>query len=268
MEPLPETSRALRELTPYGDVDLAVDLDRTARRVQAVVPDCVGFSLSLLAEGLTFTLAATSAEIAALDVQYLDGGPCVDAFAAATVRSVPALDAVDESRWRLFALAGAAAGVVSTLSMPIQENDRVTGAVNLYAASCHAFTGHHDDLAALFGAWAPGAVSNADLPFSTRTEATKAPMRLEDQDRVNQATGMVMAAHRVDPGTARARVRGPRCGSEGRRAGDRGRRRRAAGGPAPLSGPGLPAAPTAPAQSEGCLARLGWTRGGSPGIFG
>ena len=107
MEPLPETSEALRDLAAYGDVDLAAALDRTARRVQAVVPDCVGFSLSLLAEGLTFTLAATSAEIAALDaVQYRDGGPCVDAFAAATVGSVPAPDAVDESRWRLFALAG------------------------------------------------------------------------------------------------------------------------------------------------------------------
>jgi hypothetical protein len=97
--------------------------------------------------------------------------------------------------------------VVSTLSMPIQEDGRVTGEVNLYAASCDAFTDHHDELAALFGAWAPGAVSNADLPFSNRPEATKAPERLEDQDRVNQATGMVMAAHRVDAGTARARVR-------------------------------------------------------------
>ena len=208
MEPVPETSKVLRELAPYGDVDLAADLDRTAHRVQAVVPDCVGFSLSLLAEGLTFTLAATSEEIAVLDaVQYLDGGPCVDAVIAGTVLSVPALDAVDEHRWRLFALAGAATGVASTLSMPIQENGRVVGGVNLYAASHDAFTGHHDELAALFGAWAPGAVSNADLPFSTRTEATKALERLEDQDRVNQATGVVMAAHRVDAGTARARVR-------------------------------------------------------------
>jgi GAF domain-containing protein len=205
MEPVPETCMALSELAPYGDVDLAADLDRTARRVQAVVPDCVGFSLSLLAEGLTFTLAATSEEIAALDaVQYLDGGPCVDAFAAGTVLSVPALD---EARWRLFALAGAAAGVASTLSMPIQEDGEVTGGVNLYAASPNAFTGHHEELAGLFGAWAPGAVSNADLPFHTRTEATKAPKRLADQDRVNQATGVVMAAHQVDAGTARARIR-------------------------------------------------------------
>jgi hypothetical protein len=208
MKPVPETSKALRKLAPYGDVDLAADLDRTARRVQALVPDCVGFSLSLLAEGLTFTLAATSEEIAALDaVQYLDGGPCVDAFAAGTVLSVPAIDVVDEAQWRLFALAGAAAGVVSTLSMPIQESGEVTGGVNLYAASSDAFVGHHEELAALFGAWAPGAVSNADLPFSTRMEATKAPERLEEQDRVNQATGVVMAAHRVDAGTARARLR-------------------------------------------------------------
>ena len=97
--------------------------------------------------------------------------------------------------------------MVSTLSMPIQENDEVTGGVNLYAASPNAFTGHHEELAGLFGAWAPGAVSNADLPFHTRAEAAKAPQRLEDQDRVNQATGVVMAAHRVDADTARARIR-------------------------------------------------------------
>jgi len=208
MDPVPETSKALRELAAYTDVDLADDLDRTARRVQAVVPDCVGFSLSLLAEGLTFTLAATSEDIAALDaVQYLDGGPCVDASSAGTILSVPALDVVDEAQWRLFALAGAAAGVVSTLSMPIQENGQVTGGVNLYAASSDAFTGHHEELAGLFGAWAPGAVSNADLGFHTRTEAAKAPARLEDPDRINQATGVVMAAHRVDAETARARLR-------------------------------------------------------------
>jgi hypothetical protein len=58
-------------------------------------------------------------------------------------------------------------------------------------------------VAAIMGAWAPGAVHNADLSFSTREAARLTPQRLEDLNVVDQAVGVVMAAREVDQARAR-----------------------------------------------------------------
>ncbi len=77
-------------------------------------------------------------------------------------------DPLDEERWRIFAGMGAAAGVASSLSLPVYREGRLVGGLNLYAASQGAFSGHHDALAGLVGADSAEAVSNADLSFSSR----------------------------------------------------------------------------------------------------
>lgn len=132
MEPTPQTLEAFAELVRFGSTDL-VDLVLTlGRRAQDIVPECVGLSLAPLEDGLTFILAASDEEIAALDaVQYLDGGPCVQAaHENATIEADPA-DPVDEERWRMYAQATAAAGVASSLTLPILHDDRVMGSANL-----------------------------------------------------------------------------------------------------------------------------------------
>jgi GAF domain-containing protein len=175
------------------------------------VPECVGLSVSQLEDGLTFTLVASSAEIAALDAtQYLDGGPCVDSSLNAkkvAVENLEQQDVLDERQWLLYARTGAAAGVASSLSLPLRSAGRVTGSVNLYASTPNAFDGHHEALAAIFGAWAPGAVTNADLSFRTRLEAAAAPRRARDQHLVDQACGWVAASQGVDVPIARQRLR-------------------------------------------------------------
>lgn len=206
LEPLPETDEVLRRLSPWSDGDLVAELREQGRLVEEVVPSLVGLSLALLREGLTFTLAATSESPALLDaVQYVMGGPCVDA--AVEDRTVHTGDdtesPLDEQRWAEFARARAAHGVLSTLSLPIHEQDRVVGSVNLYSSAPHGFAGTAEAVAEIVGAWAPGAVLNADLSFSTRTVAEQAPRVLEDLTTVDAATGVVMAA--VDVGEAVAR---------------------------------------------------------------
>jgi hypothetical protein len=82
MEPIPQSAAVLAALKAAGDQDLSDHVREVARLVRTVVPQCTGMSLSLLAERLTLTLIATDAQVAALDaVQYLQGGPCVDAIA-------------------------------------------------------------------------------------------------------------------------------------------------------------------------------------------
>jgi GAF domain-containing protein len=207
MEPIPETRAVLRELSTFTDTDLADDLVAGGRRVREVVPQCVGLSLAHLREGLTFTLVTTDARLTGPDtVQCVDGGPCLSA--ALLDKAVDGtLDLMDEEKWALFARVGAAAGIASSLSLPIREAGQVTGSANLYASTPEAFTGHHEQLAAIFGAWAPGAVSNADLAFRTRVEAAAAPARLAEQQLLDQAVGMVAQSQAVDVGSARQRLR-------------------------------------------------------------
>lgn len=208
MEPIPETLEAIKELAKYGETEVATELHTMGERVSKLVPQTVGLSLGLVEDGLTFTLVASSERIAALDaVQYLDGGPCVAAAHEEKPVEWRGADPLDEDRWHVFARAGAAAGVAATVSLPIMRDDRVIGGVNVYASTPDAFDGLHEKLAELCGAWAPGAVSNADLSFSTRRAAAEAPEKLRNQSSVDQALGIISSAQSIDIPAASERLR-------------------------------------------------------------
>lgn len=68
-EPIPETLDAINELDPFvDDVDLLEQLTGRADEARAIVPASVGIIVASLDMGITFTLVATSEEIATLDV--------------------------------------------------------------------------------------------------------------------------------------------------------------------------------------------------------
>jgi GAF domain-containing protein len=210
MEPIPATVEAIDELDPVGDATHLMErLRRLADRAKEVVPELVGVSVAKLEEGLTFTLVATDTEIAALDgVQYAAGGPCVAGAEDDEILEFQPEQAVDEERWQLFAQATAARAVRSTLTLPILDpGGEVSGSVNLYAASPTAFEDHHEELADLFGAWARGAVSNADLSFSTRRQAEETPQRVRDQGTIDVAAGVLSVELHIDLDAALSRLR-------------------------------------------------------------
>lgn len=213
LQPLPETREAINELDPVDDIeDLLLDLLDQGRRVSQLVPDCIGLSLSTIARGVTLTLVASERDIAILDaVQYIDGGPCVESLSTGQVVAFEpdtgAGGAELEASWALFAEATSAVGVRSTLTLPIlDDDDVVVGSVNLYAASPRAFEGLHTEVAAIFSAWASGAVRNADLPFTTRDTARRAPRILRDAARVDAAVGALLTALDIDETEARIRL--------------------------------------------------------------
>lgn len=206
MEPIEATRQALDALRGEG-IRVETDLRLMSAQAQRIVPDLVGLSLADLEGGLSFTLVSTSPAIATLDaIQYLDGGPCVEAVheERSTLINV---DPLAEDRWLLFARTSAVAGVASTLTLPVVEDRRVVGSVNLYASRPDAFRGRHDELANALGASALGAVTNADLSFSTRLESQRAAAAIEEQDTFNIALGIIAARQRVDMATAEERLR-------------------------------------------------------------
>jgi GAF domain-containing protein len=208
VRPISQTIEVTRDLDRYlGDDGLLPHLQAVGDEVQELVPDCIGLSLAWRTHGVTFTLVASDEEIAELDaVQYLDGGPCVTAVDRETGLGTTPQDAVSEDLWGLFARASAARGVRSTLTMPLTEEGRVVGSVNLYGASEWSFDAHHEELATILGAWAPGAVRNSDLSFSTLRVAEAAPDELRAERAVATASGVLAAQLGLDVALAQERL--------------------------------------------------------------
>lgn len=214
LEPLPETKEALAELISFDEPELDDVLLDLGQRARAIVPELVGLSLTLLHEGLTLTLVASGSAAAGVDAtQYLDGGPCVQAVEEPEEVDGPGPtevvieDLFDEERWQLYAQASSAVGIASSLSMPLEKDGEMTGGINLYASTSHAFTGHHQDLAGALGTSALRAVANADLTFSSRLLAVEAPAQVRATREVDTAVGVLAVRYGEDVEAARKRLR-------------------------------------------------------------
>jgi GAF domain-containing protein len=211
VEPVPETRVVLNQLVRHGETEIVAALAEMARLTAAIVPEIVGLSLGHVQHGLVFTLAASDVDTAVIDAaQYLGGGPCVEASTGAhtetwTLPEDPE-ELLDERRWAMYARASAAAGIASSLSLPLLSDGRAVGGVNLYASTPDAFDGHHEELAHALGTSASDAVTNADLSFRTRTEAAEAPERLAGNDDIQLAAGIIAQSHGLSLETARERL--------------------------------------------------------------
>jgi hypothetical protein len=206
--PVAETREAFDWLGSSGDDSLEASLMRMSRRVRTIAPECVAMSLSVVDGDLTFTVEHDRPGAALLDaVQYLDGGPCLQAMDDNEIRATANLS-LDEGIWQLFARAQSITGISSTLSLPILGDSRqVIGGVNLYGATPDAFVGHHDALATACGAWAAGAVTNADMGFASRVRAAATPGRLLDSADVDLAIGLVAEVSDLSLDEAGSRIR-------------------------------------------------------------
>jgi GAF domain-containing protein len=206
VEPLPETEAALTELTWSEPSSASVEVQQQVDRAKEIVPELIGVSVTMLREELTFTFVASSELIRVLDgLQYLDGGPCVDAVRDERVIDDPEA-ALDEHQWTLFTRAEAVAGIASTLSLPIVSNGQAICGINFYASRAGAFRDRHQELADVFGAWVGGAVSNADMSFTTRFQAAQAAGRLEALHTIDKAIGIIASTQEVSVGEARRRL--------------------------------------------------------------
>jgi GAF domain-containing protein len=194
MEPVPETAEALDEYLGYDDTELGETLQQMGRVAQEIAPECVGLSLGLVEDDLTFTLVASGLDIAAVDAaQYLEDGPCVQTARTADTTQADIGDLLDEGAWSLFARASAAAGIASSLSLPIHDRDALVGGINLYGSTPDAFRDRQHRLAEALGASSEGAVTDADLTFASRRRAAEAPGQLARRNEIDTAVGLLAA---------------------------------------------------------------------------
>ncbi len=203
MEPIPETVRAVEDLAPAGDGDPLLErLVEQGRQVTTLVPDCIALALASTEHGVTFVLLASRRQLgllAAIQHEAADAAP--------RSPEPPQADLLDEDAWHRHALSGAAPCVATTLTMPVRSPECLAGSVTLYGASRRAFAGLHTQLAEILGAWAPGAITNGDLPFRALGEAVDAPDRLRRHRTLDEAVRIVGLIQEIAPDLARRRIR-------------------------------------------------------------
>jgi len=181
-------------------------LGRTVEDVIEVVPACLGLSVVRIDQSDSCTIAATDERVAVLDgVQYLDGGPGVEAAAR---RQWGATNLVSQDgRWPLFAAASLRAGVRSTLTLPVTDHEVALGAVRVYAGLEDAFDEREADVARLVdGGDAAELVVGSATTLTTRRLAERSPLSLRAQGALNRAIGALTLHLDTDVTTAYERL--------------------------------------------------------------
>jgi GAF domain-containing protein len=207
MDPLPEVHAQLQRLSSLlgSGTDVGAYLSAVAQVAQALIPSCVGVSITLIIDGDPYTVTATTPEAAVVDAsQNVDGGPCLEAVRDG--RTVEVEDVLAEEQWHLFAQAGAARGIRSSLSFPIRDlEDMVAGGMNLYASEPGAFRDRRL-IPGAFGAELSEVVTNADLAFRTRDFARELPDRLATRERFDLAVSIMIERRGWAPDEAVSRL--------------------------------------------------------------
>jgi GAF domain-containing protein len=132
------------------------------------------------------------------ETQYERGhGPAL--HAARTGELTEIADTRNDSRWRDYSQRAAEAGNLSSLSVPlaIDEDEQVSGALNLYAREPHAFDEDSRTAATRFAPYAAVAAGNLHAYQSAQDRADNLQTALETRGVIDQAKGILMARHKL-----------------------------------------------------------------------
>ena len=185
---------------------LAEILQRTAELTRAVIGAPVEVSVTLIDGDDPTTPAATAEWAVTLDeAQYGQGyGPCLDAARAGQVIMIP--DLGQDHHWKAFADAARAAGVASSVSVPLPVQRDVIGALNVYAREHQAFHDGRVRLAEQFASYAAVAIGNTALYLTSARLAEQMQEAMASRAVIEQAKGILMAVNRCDEGEAFAKL--------------------------------------------------------------
>jgi GAF domain-containing protein len=184
---------SLRDLSMEGLLQIVADLAKT------VMPGSPEASVTLVIKDTPTTVASTSPLATNLDEsQYERGhGPCL--HAARTGELTEIADTRTDSRWPDYLPRAAEHGALSTLSVPltIDENEQVTGALNIYAREPHAFDEDSRTAATRFAPYAAVAGGNLHAYRSARDLADNLQIALDTRGVIDQAKGILMQRHKL-----------------------------------------------------------------------
>jgi len=119
------------------------------------------------------------------------GGPCLDAYRRQQVLRIDSTSA--DPRWPEFAMTAAAAGIMSTLSLPLVVAGDGLGALNIYCHEENGFSESDEALAMTFASYASVALANARVYWRTQRLADQLEQALSTRGMIEQAKGIIIA---------------------------------------------------------------------------
>jgi GAF domain-containing protein len=184
---------SLRELSMDSLLQTVADLTRT------VMPGNPETSVLLLVKDKPSTVVSTGQLAVDLDeTQYDRGhGPCL--HAARTGELTEIADTRTDDRWPDYTPRAVEHGNLSSLSIPlaIDKDERVTGALNVYARRPDAFDEASRSVATRFAPYAAVAAGNLYAYQSARDMADNLQTALESRAVIDQAKGILMERHKL-----------------------------------------------------------------------
>ncbi|ADB74194.1 GAF and ANTAR domain-containing protein [Geodermatophilus obscurus] len=189
---------SLRELSMDDLLQTVADLTNRA------MPGDPETSVTLLVRDRPTTVATTGQMAVDLDESQYDRGhgPCL--HAARSGEPTEIADTRTETRWPDYLPRAVEHGNLSSLSVPlvIDEDDQVTGALNIYARRAHAFDEDSRAAATRFGPYASVAAGNLYAYRSARRTADNLQAALESRAVIDQAKGVLVERYRLAPDQA------------------------------------------------------------------
>ncbi|MEU4806811.1 GAF and ANTAR domain-containing protein [Actinosynnema sp. NPDC023587] len=205
---LDEASEALEELAGVLAEEQTLDdvLHQLAESASRVIPDAENVSVTVVGPDGATTAAATDRKVVAIDTdQYAAGnGPCLQA--AKTHRPVRATAEGGREKWPEFAAAAEKAGVRAYLSAPLVVEGDVLGALNLYSSVEAAFDPFDEALLRLFTTASAAAITGFRRYERTRGLVDNLERALASRGEIEQAKGVLMAAHGISDAEAFQRL--------------------------------------------------------------
>lgn len=180
-------------------------MEDTLLHVAETARDAMGAdhaAITTVKDGTPHTTAATDPLVQSIDqAQYLaDSGPCLDSYRH---RQIYRIDRTgSDERWPEFARAAAEAGILSTLALPLVVANEGVGALNLYSERPAAFADVDHLRGERLAEPAAIVLTNARLLWEARALADGLEQALDSRSVIEQAKGILIGRHGLDPETA------------------------------------------------------------------
>jgi GAF domain-containing protein len=176
-----------------SEINLQGVFQRVVDLAKLTLPEVAEASVTVLQGKNAHTAACTGNLALALDEsQYQHGhGPCMLAATAITIESVT--DMAAESRWPDWTAGALKAGAHSSLSIALPIQGGVSGALNLYATTPHAFDDDDIAVAQSLASYASFAMADAHLNDAQITLAQHIAAATGGEAIIEQAKGITMA---------------------------------------------------------------------------
>ena len=197
----PAVSAALEHLGRLSLRELSMEdlLQQIARLSSSVMPGEPEASVTVLVRDDPRTVSSSGQLATGLDErQYAkDDGPCLSAARSGEV--VEVTDTRTETRWPDYARRAAEAGCLSSISLPlrIDDDDRITGALNVYAREADAFDEASRSAGLAFASYATVAAGNLHAFRNARETADNLRIALESRAVIDQAKGILMERYKL-----------------------------------------------------------------------